>query len=84
MCLGVPGRIEEILNSSPLQRSARVSFGGIVREINLAYVPEAQTGDYVIVHVGVAISVVRENEAQKIFHELEQLVEPISSPGNTE
>lgn len=84
MCLGVPGRIEEILNSSPLQRSARVSFGGIVREINLAYVPEAQTGDYVIVHVGVAISVVRENEAQKIFHELEQLVEPITSRGNAE
>lgn len=84
MCLGVPGRIEEILNSSPLQRSARVSFGGIVREINLAYVPEAQTGDYVIVHVGVAISVVRENEAQKIFRELEQLVEPITSRGNAE
>ncbi|AOS97936.1 Hydrogenase isoenzymes formation protein HypC [Microbulbifer aggregans] len=84
MCLGVPGRIEEILNNSPLQRSARVSFGGIVREINLAYVPDAQTGDYVIVHVGVAISVVRENEAQKIFHELEQLVEPITSRGNAE
>ena len=73
MCLGVPGRVEEILNHSMLERSARVSFGGISKEINLAYVPEAREGDYVIVHVGFAISRVRAEEAERIFRYLEQI-----------
>ncbi|WP_295797470.1 HypC/HybG/HupF family hydrogenase formation chaperone [uncultured Microbulbifer sp.] len=75
MCLGIPGRIEAILDGSPLERSGRVSFGGITREINLAYVPEAAVGDYVIVHVGFAISRVREDEAQQIFRYLEEIGE---------
>ncbi|WP_308367352.1 MULTISPECIES: HypC/HybG/HupF family hydrogenase formation chaperone [unclassified Microbulbifer] len=75
MCLGIPGRVEEILNSAPLERSARVSFGGISKEINLAYVPEARVGDYVIVHVGFAISRVREEEAQRVFRYLEEIGE---------
>ncbi|HEY8570074.1 HypC/HybG/HupF family hydrogenase formation chaperone [Microbulbifer sp.] len=75
MCLGIPGRIEEILNLAPLERTARVSFGGITKDINIAYVPEAVVGDYVIVHVGFAISRVDEREAQRIFDYLAQLGE---------
>ncbi|SHE58748.1 hydrogenase expression/formation protein HypC [Microbulbifer donghaiensis] len=75
MCLGIPGRVEELLNESPLERSARVNFGGICKEINLAYVPEAREGDYVIVHVGFAISRVREQEAHRIFRYLERIGE---------
>lgn len=82
MCLGVPGRIEAMLNTAPLERSGRVSFGGIRREINLSYVPEAGVGDYVIVHVGFAISRVREEEARQIFDELERLAELGHSLGN--
>lgn len=73
MCLGIPGRVEEILNSAPLERSARVNFGGICKEINLAYVPEAAVGDYVIVHVGFAICRVREEEARRVFRYLEEI-----------
>jgi len=76
MCLGIPGRIEEITNTAPLERSGRVSFGGISREVNLAYVPEAGPGDYVIVHVGFAISRLDEAEAQRVFAYLETLEEP--------
>nr|WP_255774514.1 HypC/HybG/HupF family hydrogenase formation chaperone [Microbulbifer zhoushanensis] len=58
-----------------MERSARVSFGGISREVNLAYVPEADVGDYVIVHVGFAISRVNEDEARRIFRYLEEIGE---------
>ncbi|WP_323844240.1 HypC/HybG/HupF family hydrogenase formation chaperone [Microbulbifer magnicolonia] len=75
MCLGIPGRIEEILNASPLERSGRVSFGGICKEINLAYVPEARVGDFVIVHVGFAISRIDAGEAGRVFRYLEQMDE---------
>ena len=77
MCLAIPGRIESILNtnSDPLSRLAKVNFGGISKEVSLAYVPEAQLGDYVIVHVGFAISVVQQEEAKKVFEYLEQMGE---------
>lgn len=75
MCLGIPGRIEAITNPAPLERSARVSFGGISKEINIAFVPEANVGDFVIVHVGFAISVVDEAEAHRIFQYLEEMGE---------
>ena len=75
MCLGIPGCIEEITNSAPLERSAMVNFGGIRKEVNLAYVPEAGPGDYVIVHVGFAISKVDETEAGRIFAYLEEINE---------
>jgi len=58
-----------------LQRSGRVSFGGITKEVNLAYVPEAKVGDYVIVHVGFALSVVDEVEARQTFEYLRQMEE---------
>ncbi len=69
MCLAVPGRIESITGSD-IERMARVNFSGVVREISLAYVPEAEIGDYVLVHVGFAISKIDEEEAKKVFEYL--------------
>lgn len=60
MCLAVPGQITNIEGDDPLLRSARVSFDGVVRVVSLACVPEAQVGDYVLVHAGLAIRVVDE------------------------
>ncbi|MGD7654144.1 MAG: HypC/HybG/HupF family hydrogenase formation chaperone [Verrucomicrobiales bacterium] len=59
----------------PLQRAGRVSFGGIVKQVNLVLVPEAEVGDYVIVHVGVAISRVNETEARRVFDYLREMDE---------
>lgn len=67
MCLGVPGKIVSIDAHAPGLKMGRVSFAGIVKEVCLAYVPDVQVGDYVIVHVGFAISKVDEEEAQKVF-----------------
>ncbi len=76
MCLAVPGKIISTSgDDEPLTRTARVSFGGIVKEVNLAYVPEAQVGDYVIVHVGFAISRVDEAEALQVFEYLREMGE---------
>ncbi|MFH1566855.1 MAG: HypC/HybG/HupF family hydrogenase formation chaperone, partial [Gemmatimonadota bacterium] len=52
MCLAVPGKLLEITDADPVTRTGRVSFGGVVKEVNLACVPEARVGDYVTVHVG--------------------------------
>ncbi|QFT54871.1 HypC/HybG/HupF family hydrogenase formation chaperone [Microbulbifer sp. THAF38] len=76
MCLGVPGLIEEITGDSPLERLGKVRFGGIARQINLSLVPDAGVGDYVIVHVGIAISQIREEEAAQVFRDLEALDGP--------
>jgi hydrogenase expression/formation protein HypC len=68
MCLAVPGKIVSVSGDTAvdsLSRTGRVSFGGVVKEVSLAYVPEADLGDYVIVHVGFAISVVDEEEAAR-------------------
>ena len=74
MCLAVPGRIVSI-EGEELARQARVDFGGITKEVNLAYVPEAKVGEYVLVHVGFAISVVDEEEAMKVFGYLKEMDE---------
>ena len=76
MCLAVPGKIESIIGEEPMTRKGRVNFGGIVKEVFLAYVPEAGIGDYVIVHVGFAISKINEQEAQRTLEYLDQLEEP--------
>lgn len=73
MCLAVPGKILSIDNIDPIMRSGRIDFSGIVKEINLAFVPEAAVGDYVIVHAGVALSTVDEKEAQEIFRMLKEM-----------
>jgi hydrogenase expression/formation protein HypC len=75
MCLAVPGKIESMEGIDPVVRTGKVNFGGIVKTINLAFVPEAKVGDYVIVHVGFAISVVDEHEAQQVFEYLRQMNE---------
>ena len=75
MCLAVPGKIVSIGGDDPLLRSGRVNFGGIVKEVNLGYTPEAKVGDYVIVHVGFAISTVDEEEAQRVFDYLREMDE---------
>ena len=76
MCLAIPGRIEEITNQlDETFREGRVVFGDVKKEINLSMVPEANVGDYVMVHVGVAISVVNEEEANKTFELLKQMGE---------
>ena len=74
MCLAVPGKILAIEeNDDPLLRGGTVSFGGVGRRVNLAYVPQAQAGDYVIVHAGFALNTVDAQEAQRIFNDLEEI-----------
>lgn len=73
MCLAVPGKIVSIAGDDPLLRSGRVDFAGAVKTINLAYVPEARVGDYVLVHVGFAISTIDEAEAQEVFRYLKAM-----------
>jgi len=73
MCLAVPGRITDISITDPLMKTGQVSFGDISKEVNLACVPEAKVGDYVIVHVGFAISILDEEEAHRVFETLTQL-----------
>ena len=74
MCLAVPGKILSV-QGEDFARTARVSFSGIVKDVSLAYVPEARQGEYVIVHVGFAISVVDEAEALQTFEYLKQMGE---------
>jgi hydrogenase expression/formation protein HypC len=75
MCLGVPGKVMRIQENEQGMTMGTVSFGGIAKEVCLAYLPDAQVGDYVIVHVGFAISRVSEEEAQEVFETLRQMGE---------
>jgi hydrogenase expression/formation protein HypC len=73
MCLAVPGKILSISGDRDLTRSGRVSFGGVIKEVSLAYVPEVQVGDYVIVHVGFALAKLDEAEAEQTLRDLAQM-----------
>ena len=75
MCLGIPGKVVEIDDTAAL-RMAKVDFGGVRKEACLAYVPEVKVGDYVIVHVGFAISQLDEEEAMKTL-EILRLIDEI-------
>ncbi|MCL4255638.1 MAG: HypC/HybG/HupF family hydrogenase formation chaperone [Anaerolineae bacterium] len=75
MCLAVPGKIISISGDDPLTRMGKVSFGGVIKEANLAYVPEAKIDDYVLVHVGFALNIVDEAEAHQVFDYLRQMGE---------
>jgi hydrogenase expression/formation protein HypC len=75
MCLAIPGRITSLDSGEGLARTGKVDFGGIQKDVNLAYVPEANVGDYVIVHVGFALSRVDESEANAVFEYLRQMGE---------
>ncbi len=81
MCLAVPGQVTRIVRDETLARTAAVSFGGIVREVNLTFVPEAEVGDYVLTHVGFAITKVDEAEANRVFEYLRELGEVEESLG---
>jgi hydrogenase expression/formation protein HypC len=72
MCLGIPGKIIELFEKDGL-KMGKIDFGGVVRETCLAYVPEAQIGDYVIVHVGFALNIIDEDEAQKTLELLDEI-----------
>jgi hydrogenase expression/formation protein HypC len=78
MCLAIPGQIVSIDTATEpalVTRTGRVSFGGIVKEVNLDLVEEARVGDYVIVHVGVALSMLDEDEARRLLADLQALDE---------
>ena len=76
MCLAVPGKIisiQEAQDENPLMRTGKIDFGGILKEVSLAYVPDAKVGDYAIVHVGFAISLLDETEAMETFQYLKEM-----------
>ena len=75
MCLAVPGLILSTAGDDPLTRTGQVDFGGVVKTINLAYTPEARIGSYVLVHVGFAITVIDEAEAQRTYEHLREIGE---------
>jgi hydrogenase expression/formation protein HypC len=75
MCLAIPGRVLSISGDDPLERVGRIDFGGVVKEISLAYTPEARPGEYVLAHVGFAMTVIDEVEAQRILDDLRALLE---------
>ena len=75
MCLGVPGKVVEITPDALGMHMSKVSFGGILKEVCLAYVPEVQVGDYVIVHAGFALSQLNEDEAMEVFALLNEITD---------
>ena len=91
MCLAIPGKILSINGEQGVHRMGRVSFGGIIKEVSLAYAPDAEVGQYVIVHVGFAISTLDEAEAERVFEYLREMddlselheVEPILMEAST-
>lgn len=76
MCLAIPGKIESIQTiGDGAVRMAKTSFGGIIKDVSLEMIPEAQVDDYVLVHVGVAISKVNEEEAHRVYQYLKEVGE---------
>ncbi|MGA7676184.1 MAG: HypC/HybG/HupF family hydrogenase formation chaperone [Rhizomicrobium sp.] len=73
MCLAIPGQVLSISGDDPIMRAGRVDFGGVAKEINFAFVPEVRVGDYVLVHVGFALSIIDEAEAERVFDELRNI-----------
>ena len=73
MCLAIPGKILSIERTDPLMHMGRVNLSGIVKKVNLSFVPNAEVDDYVIVHAGFAISRVDEDEAQRVFEYLDEI-----------
>ncbi|MFM7199496.1 MAG: HypC/HybG/HupF family hydrogenase formation chaperone [Myxococcota bacterium] len=86
MCLAVPGSVEALLDQDPMMRRARVRFGALTREVSLAFVPEAEVGDFVVVHAGFAISRLDPLEAARVFEALDALgaLEEVQNPAEAE
>lgn len=74
MCLAIPGKIMSI-SGDGFERTGKINFGGVLKDVNLAYVPHAKVDDYVIVHVGFAINTLDESEAMKVFEYLKEMDE---------
>ena len=84
MCLAIPGKLISIKDSSnPIFKTGKVSFDGVIKQVNLSLVPEAEINDYVVVHVGAAISTIDEKEARKTFEALKQMGELDDLDANT-
>jgi len=75
MCLAIPGRIETVSGADLLNRTAVVDFGGVKKQVSLACLPEAGVGQYVLVHAGLAINTVDEEEAARVFELLREVGE---------
>lgn len=75
MCLAIPGKVIELSSADEIVVIGRVDFSGIVKEINLSFVPEVEVGQYVLTHVGFAISILDENAAKQSLHTLYELSE---------
>lgn len=73
MCLAVPGKVLSVEGDDPLLRTGRVSFNGVIKQVSLTCAPEARVGDYVLVHVGLAISVIDAREAEETFRYLQAM-----------
>lgn len=75
MCLAIPGKLLSIEGDSDIERTGQVDFSGIIKEVSLACVPEAEVGQYVLVHVGLAIAVIDEQEARQVYEYLKEIDE---------
>ena len=73
MCLAVPGKVVSISGDEPLLKKGKVSFGGVLKEVSFAYVPDVQIDDYVIVHVGFALSILDQEAAEKSLAEFKEM-----------
>ncbi|XTZ10981.1 MAG: HypC/HybG/HupF family hydrogenase formation chaperone [cyanobacterium endosymbiont of Rhopalodia yunnanensis] len=82
MCLAVPGKVVSITGDELLMKKGKVSFGGVIKEVSLAYVPNVEVGSYVIVHVGFALSILDEEAAQKSLAEFKEMEIILQSDSN--
>jgi hydrogenase expression/formation protein HypC len=81
MCLAIPGLVLSLSDDEPILRTGRVDFGGVIKEINFAFAPEAGIGDYVLAHVGFAIAVIDAAEAGRVFAHLHEIGDLVPDPG---
>lgn len=81
MCLAVPGKIIDVSVHDPLLPSARVDFGGVIKDVSLAYTPQARPGDYVLAHVGFAMTVIDEAEAARTLQALREVAAAVGEEG---
>ncbi len=78
MCLAVPGKVIDINARDPLLPTARVDFGGVIKDVSLAYTPQARPGDYVLAHVGFAMTVIDEVEAARTLQALREVAAAVA------
>jgi hydrogenase expression/formation protein HypC len=75
MCLAIPAKLTRITDDTQLQRTGEVDIDGVRKEVNLSFVPEAQPGDYLLIHAGIALNTVDESEARKVFEYLAEIAQ---------